>query len=314
MTTSIAIERATLDRCPACRAPDARMRCQRTFRGRRWTLAQCRRCDLQFTSPVPSPDDLQSFYAGRYHAQLRSAGETDAAFGAKYLRYAATLRRHLPTGRVVDIGCSTGLLVRTLRDSGYEAEGIELNHESAAWGRAHYGAEIHTEALEHCFAPESLDAVLLTDVLEHTQHPRDFLRDVATRLVPGGFALITFPDIQSIESRYQQLLAQVFRRDWMWSSCHIPLHVWEFTRATAEACFAAAGFRVLELRRSQLPSEPAATLALAALACPLRLLQWAPLARCCGSQMEFVICKVAADGVRTNSEFSIESDRAVAHA
>jgi SAM-dependent methyltransferase len=268
----------------------------RRYQGKQWALARCCGCGLHFTSPTPSDDELRRFYANEYHQELRDDGETEAAFGTKYHRYADTLGRHLRSGRVVDVGCSTGLLVRVLRDRGYEAEGIELNAQSAAWGREHYRVPIHTQPLEHSvFSPRSLDAVLLTDVLEHTRHPGRFLQRVWELLVPGGYALVTFPDIGSLESRYQRTMARVFRRDWLWSTCHIPLHVWEFTRSTAEACFRNAGFRVVEFRRNHPPSSEQDSLAVTALNLPTRPLQWPAVARHLGTQMEFVIQKIDHD-------------------
>jgi SAM-dependent methyltransferase len=265
---------------------------QRVFLNRQWSLARCGSCRQHFTSPTPNESDLNSFYAGDYHAELRCAGGTEAVFGAKYQRYAEMLARHLSRGRVIDVGCSTGLLVRVLQDRGYDPEGIELNPQSAAWGATHYDVKIRTEPLEKCgFAPASLNAILLTDVLEHTQHPREFLRSAGELLVPGGFVLVTFPDICSIESRYQRMLAKLLRRDAIWKACHIPLHVWEFTRSTAEACFNGAGFRVVEFTRSHLAFDAGGSRALRFLGWPLRLLSMPALARRWGTQMEFVIQK-----------------------
>ena len=284
--------RATLDACPACGAGSVDAVHRRVFRGRVWALARCHACGQHFTSPRPTGDDLRGFYGGDYHAAIRAPGHAEAAFGAKYARYVATLSRHLPRGRVVDVGCGTGLLVRMLRDGGYDAEGVELNASSAAWGREQYGVTIHDRSMERCsFAPASLDAVLLTDVLEHTAQPVAFLRNVRRLLSPRGLVLVTFPDIRSLESRYLGLMARVLRRDWLWSTCHVPLHVWEFTRPTAEACFRAAGFRIAEFRRTQPPPGALPTALLRALAWPGRLLTWAPLAAALGSQMEFVVQK-----------------------
>lgn len=265
---------------------------RRAFRGGEWTLAVCGGCGQYFTSPTPSEAELEGFYAGDYHAALRRAGGAEGAFGEKYRRYVETLGRHLKSGRIMDVGCGTGLLVRMLRDGGYDAEGVELNAESAAWGRQHYGVRIHSRALERCgFAARSLDAVLMTDVLEHTRHPGEFLRGVARLVRPGGVVFVTFPDIASVESRYQRMLARALRREWLWGTCHVPLHVWEFTRATAEACFRSAGFRVAEFRRSQPAAEPAPTLLLRLLGWPSRVLTWRALASRLGTQMEFVIQK-----------------------
>jgi 2-polyprenyl-3-methyl-5-hydroxy-6-metoxy-1,4-benzoquinol methylase len=259
-----------------CGSDEVRALRERTLRYRRWTLARCRGCGLHFTSPIPTEAELNSFYQGDYHRELRTVGATEAAFGPKYERYADTLGRYLRSGRVVDVGCSTGLLVRILCDRGYQAEGIELNRESAEWGRTHYGIQIHGEPLERCrFEPGSLDAVLMTDVLEHTRHPRDYLGEVGRLLRPGGFVMVTFPDIRSVESLYQLMLSRLLKRDWIWDSCRIPSHVWEFTRATAEACFTSAGFRVVEFRRHQpRPDDDSSPLAVRMLNLPIRPLQW----------------------------------------
>jgi len=278
--------------CPMCSSPSRPTEFHRELNGRRWTLARCRGCGQHFTAPIPTEEDMRGFYAGDYHRELRTPGGTEAAFGEKYARYAEALGRHLPAGRVVDVGCATGLLVRMLRDRGYEAEGIELNPESAAWGRSHYGVSIQNVPLERSgIAPGSLNALLFTDVLEHTGHPRDYLREAGRLLVPGGIALVTFPDLLSAESRYRRALSRLLRRDWLWTNCHVPLHTWEFTPKTAKACFAAAGFRVVEFRRSQAPHERPGSPALNLLDAPTRLLSRSPLSGLLGTQMEFVIRK-----------------------
>ncbi len=283
----------TIEPCPACGSDSPRRLHEREFLNRRWTLAHCASCGQHFTSPTPTEADLRAFYAGDYHGELRTEGGSEAAFGEKYRRYADTLARHLQSGRVVDVGCSTGLLVRLLCDRGYQAEGVELNQQSAAWGSAQYGVRIHTQTLDNCgFAQESLDAVLLTDVLEHTRHPMEFLRSVARFLAPNGLVMVTFPDIRSLESLYQRALAKLTGRNWLWRSCHIPLHVWEFTPRTAESCFSAAGFRVVEFRRSQPPFERASSGLVRLAELPIRLLSWATFGRWQGTQMEFVIQRV----------------------
>lgn len=266
---------------------------RRCFQDREWSLARCRLCGLHFTDPLPTEEEIHGFYQGDYHSGLYAPGKTEVTFGPKYRRYADALGRHLASGRVVDVGCATGLLVRMLRDRGYDAEGVELNSRSAEWGRDHYGVTIHTEPLERCpFEPGSLQALTMTDVLEHTPNPLEFLRMAARFLASGGVVLVTFPDIRSLESRYFYTLSRLLHRDWLWSCCHIPKHTWEFTRHTAEACFAAAGFRVLEFHRSQPPSAtPEGSPILRLLGLPPRVLCLHPLDRWLGTQMEFVIRK-----------------------
>lgn len=281
------------EKCPMCEAIKLRVLREVIRGGNVWKLALCNVCGLHFTSPTPTLQELDSFYAGDYHSSLRTEGATEASFGSKFERYADALGRHMSSGRVVDIGCSTGLLVRILRDRGFQSEGIELNSKNAEWGRSHYNIQINTMPLEQRgYAPESLDAILMTDVLEHMQHPRDYLRMAAQFIKPGGLVLVTFPDIHSIESRYQYALSKLLGRDWLWEKCHVPLHVWEFTKKTAEACFASAGFRLIEFRRHQPRDVDRAHLAVKLLNLPLRPIQWPVGSRLFGTQMEFIIAKI----------------------
>jgi 2-polyprenyl-3-methyl-5-hydroxy-6-metoxy-1,4-benzoquinol methylase len=303
---------ASMEPCPACGADGAETIWSRPFRNRFWELARCRACRLHFTTPTPSEEELRAFYAGNYHASLREGEGTDRAFGRKYERYADRVASFMrPGGRVVDVGCSTGLLVRMLCDRGFDAEGIELNEESAAWGRERYGARIHTLPIERCgIAEGSLDGIILTDVLEHMRHPGVALRGIVRHLAIGGRALVTFPDIESIESRYRRALARILRRPWMWSCCRAPLHVWEFTPESARACFAGAGCEIRQFVRTHVPIEQHRAWALRAIEAPVALIGVGPIARLCGSQMEFVIERTRA--VDDASLPSVESARRAA--
>jgi SAM-dependent methyltransferase len=222
---------------------------------------------------------------------LRAPGATEKEFGAKFARYRDSVLQFVKSGRSLDIGTATGLFPSLLKQAGFEAEGIEFNPESARWGQQHYGVTIRTCALgKGGEARESYDLISMTDVLEHTEHPLRFLQGVRDYLKPGGFMLITFPDITSPESTYLRFWSRVLQRDWIWSCCHIPLHVWEFTAPTARVMFHKAGFDVAGLRRSQEPPADASGIS-SLLRLPLRLLNIPIVARLAGTQMEFVIRK-----------------------
>jgi SAM-dependent methyltransferase len=177
-----------------------------------------------------------------------------------------------------------------LKAAGFDAEGTEFNRASAEWGAAHYGIRIRNGGLEQIASElDCFDLISMTDVLEHTEHPLHSLQTVKRSLKPGGYMLVTFPDIRSLESRYQQYLARLTGRDWIWQCCRIPLHVWEFTPATAREMFDKAGFDVVGFTRSQEPDPlPGIT---AVLTLPLNALRVPQLGRLFGTQMEFILKK-----------------------
>jgi SAM-dependent methyltransferase len=263
----------------------------RTASAKEYRLAVCLRCGQHYCDPPPTLDEIVGFYQGDYHSELRLADGTEKAFGAKFARYRDWILSFIRSGRSIDIGTATGLFPSLLKAAGFKSEGTEYNRASAEWGSAHYGVPIRVGGLEQIAAElNSYDLISMTDVLEHTEHPLHALQAASASLKPSGYMLITFPDIRSLESQYQRTLVKLTGRDWLWRCCHIPLHVWEFTPATARAMFDKAGFDVVGFRRSQVSEDPLSGIA-GMLTLPLRALSVPWLARRFGTQMEFIIRK-----------------------
>jgi 2-polyprenyl-3-methyl-5-hydroxy-6-metoxy-1,4-benzoquinol methylase len=273
--------------CPLCGRP-AILIYQRIFRDRKWSMARCP-CGLRFTHPPPTLDEIVSFYRTDYHGALTHGA--DQNFLAKFSGYADIIARHVSGGRSLDVGCTTGLLPHLLRQRGFDAEGLEVNPRTAAWGTQTYGVPIAVGTFEeYCGAPGKLNVLSMTDVVEHTLDPMATLRKANTLLRPGGSALISFPDITSAKSRYYQMLARVLGRDWLWNTCHIPQHTWEFTRPVAVRCFAAAGFSLTWFGRTDGPDNDFSG-RLGVLSWPVRPLNLRPLAKLLGTGMIFLLRK-----------------------
>src|SRR5262249_50735615 len=152
------------------------------------------------------------------------------------------------------------------------------------------GVEIQDEPLrDGLFESGRFDLVIMADVLEHAVTPLNYLKMVRSFLKPGGFMFVSFPDIGSPESRYWFMVSKIVRRRLVWTNCHIPHHIWEFTRSTAAKMFREAGFEVAGFRRDQPRPERHASLPLRFLSLPTHLLRLPGIAGACGTQMEFLI-------------------------
>lgn len=276
-----------------CQAARTAFLLRKKFHDRSYWLARCRECGQHFCHPTPSDAEISDFYSGDYHEQLRAPGATEKEFGAKFTAYRDWIVQFLRGGRSLDIGAATGLMPSLLKQSGFDAEGIEYNPASAKWGEQHYGVRIRIgDVRQYCHELGTFDLISMTDVLEHMQQPLEFLRTVCAHLKPGGFMLITFPDIQSIESRYMRLWSRILRRDWIWYCCHVPLHVWEFTPTTARAMFDSAGLDVAGFRRRH---EHVDTdhVVFKFLFLPMRLVKIPAIGNGLGTQMQFMLRKHA---------------------
>ena len=278
--------------CPNC-GSSSTVRIFRRDTTREWYLARCNACKQHFTDPQPTLEDIVSFYGDGYHEELLTVEMTRAAFGPKFGSYANWITQHLRTGgRTLDIGCSTGLFPCLLKERGFAAEGLELNSTTAKFAREQFKIPVTSQPFETAeYSPASFSLVSMTDVLEHSLSPIKTLERVHAILESGGHALITFPDISSVESQYFHSVARLTGRDWLWQNCHVPLHTWEFTRPTAEALFHRTGFRVAAFRRSHVVLDEKRGTLLSVLYLPSRMLSVPPLSRLLGTQLEFLIQK-----------------------
>src|SRR5207247_10814971 len=79
----------------------------------------------------------------------------------------AILRRltGLRGGRVLEVGCGSGLFLRFLREAGYTVEGVETSAPDAAYARNSLGLTVHEGALEDLLLERrGYDAVVMVYV------------------------------------------------------------------------------------------------------------------------------------------------------
>src|SRR6266480_4533109 len=189
--------------CPMCKTIGKKILGKRIYLGETFYLARCKHCGQHFCVPLPDDVLIHHFYEGDYHDNLRVPGGSEKGFYDKFVRYRKWVLQFMKQGRSLDIGTATGLFPTLLKEAGFDAEGLEMNEASARWGETQYGVRIRVGVLETSGAElQSYDFISMTDVLEHTNHPLQFLLLVNEYLKPGGLMLVTFPDINSVESRY----------------------------------------------------------------------------------------------------------------
>lgn len=170
-------------------------------------LRSCRHCGLRFRWPKEIPEFNEKFYQNSYK---ESGYTTDLPDSATLKRFVAenfadspkdfssqiaVLKELLPNGRVLDFGCSWGYGTYQLAHAGYDAFGFEISHPRAALGRDHLGVRIidDLEAL-HGLAPQSVDGIFASHVLEHITSLHGIFELFAKILRPGGIAVIMVPN------------------------------------------------------------------------------------------------------------------------
>jgi 2-polyprenyl-3-methyl-5-hydroxy-6-metoxy-1,4-benzoquinol methylase len=149
----------------------------------------------------------------------------------------ALLQRHVEPCRVLDLGCGAGAFTQRLIDHGYDAVGIDVDTRAYDAGGKVWQADLNGDWVEGTWP-----AISAVEVIEHLENPRHFFRQAAQHLTPGGWCLVTTPNIESAASRVMFLIRGEYR--WFEHGAHYrtsghitPLTQWLLDQAAGEAGF-----------------------------------------------------------------------------
>jgi len=148
----------------------------------------CKSCMLGMTLPKASVTQSEYSKAPRYSESYASQEKKFRGYLRTFLTW---VRNFISKGRLLDIGCSTGLLVDEASQMGFEAEGIDLDENAIDYGRRS-GRRIKLGSLGKAAEP-SYDILTLSHTLEHVPEPLGFLEVCAGHLKPGGYLAIAVP-------------------------------------------------------------------------------------------------------------------------
>jgi SAM-dependent methyltransferase len=166
--------------------------------GRHGDLLRCRQCGAVEQPSLPGGVDLHGLYRDMRDSSYLSEEVGRRATAARLL---GLIAEHVPSGRLLDIGCGFGLLLDEARSRGYETLGIELSRDAAAHARGALGLDVREIPLEEVDDPDGFDVVTLVDVLEHLEDPVGGIARCAGLLRPGGVLCVATPDPSSLAAR-----------------------------------------------------------------------------------------------------------------
>jgi 2-polyprenyl-3-methyl-5-hydroxy-6-metoxy-1,4-benzoquinol methylase len=194
-------------------------------------IVRCNRCRLVYTNPRPRADTIS---AGYRRAVDPDYAREDSSRSINAHLSLHTLKRFAHSGRLLDVGCSTGYFLNAARLD-FETQGIELSEWAAKYARERLRLDVVTAGLEDAPWPsEHFDVVALSDVIEHFTDPRAALVRIRSLLRPGGLLYLVTPDIDSLSAR-------LMRGRW-WGLR--PAHVYYFSPRTLGALLRETGFEV----------------------------------------------------------------------
>ncbi len=130
-----------------------------------------------------------NFYLNTIQGHPSVAHTNKSVEGLEYLK------KYLPLGKILAIGCADGMEVKALKGLGYDPIGITLGRTNVDWARENLpDCDIRLMDLHDLdFDPETFDCAFSDNTFEHCFAPMLHLLEVWTVLKPGGKFFINIP-------------------------------------------------------------------------------------------------------------------------
>jgi 2-polyprenyl-3-methyl-5-hydroxy-6-metoxy-1,4-benzoquinol methylase len=141
------------------------------------------------------------------------------------------------------IGCGTGATEAVLVAQGRQVHGVDISPEAIEVARGRLTSARVIAADDRCpFAPESLDGLVLADVLEHIPMAWEALASFSKAVRPGGWVVISVPNMRGLDV----LLRFFLLGDWLEHPSGIfdATHVQVMSRRRLARWCESAGLRV----------------------------------------------------------------------
>jgi len=190
-------------------------------------IQKCVSCGLGVTIKIPSQNYTQYHRDNQYH-------ENEPLFRHIFLKRLQIIEKLKSPGKVLEIGSSTGVMLKLFQDDGWEVLGIEPSKTACEIANQRGIKTINSSFEKASLIKSSFDVVILNHVLEHLKNPKLIFDKCQKVLKSGGIIFIDVPNFGSLSSR-------IWKSRWPYL---LPdEHNWHFTHRSLNKLFSSTGFK-----------------------------------------------------------------------
>lgn len=205
--------------------------------GNTFDIYECKQCNTSFVLPVDFTTEIyQAIYKNaefvpgynRYYYYRKQAKASKDALkflaDAESMYWAVQEVLHNFKGKnILEVGSGFGYLTYAIHQKGYDIRGVDISATAVAeatntFGALYECADVFDFYKNHL---EEYDLIILTEVIEHLEHPVAFMECLYKMLKKGGKIFVTTPN-KSVSSLKDP-----------WMSDLPPVHLWWFSEQSA---------------------------------------------------------------------------------
>ena len=212
-----------------------------------FTLVKCERCGFVYQNPRPTQSEMGQYYPTDYEPYFtEDYSNWISRFVYQYgiekrYRIINSIKGRTRSGRLLDIGCSTGIFLNiSRRHKSYEVWGTELSEHAAKIAQERYKLNVFQGTLEEANYPTNFfDVVTLWDVLEHLPDPSATLNEISRITKPLANLVLRVPNYDSFD-------AKLFGPSW--AGIDLPRHNYVFSKQSLTQLLSKKGFTVNSIK------------------------------------------------------------------
>ncbi len=208
-----------------------------------FNIVKCSKCDFIFLNPRPDQDTIEDFYPPGFYKNNYSL-----FYKALHLFYQLEqksnvdfIKRHKPSGKLLDVGCGPGNFISLMRQEGYDVYGIEISKDAKGIIPDFLKSRVYEGNLEDIdFSANSFDIITMLQSLEHMHNLDKLMQSIRRILKPDGVLYISIPNAHFFE--FSLFGPYCFHLD-------VPRHLYFFNKKTLKQFLFKNSFRRITFSR-----------------------------------------------------------------
>lgn len=201
-------------------------------------FVECQQCSLTMINPRPVYANILKGYTEDYSQGYINKKDKKIRRAKRKVR---KMKKIIPQGRWLDIGCSAGFILSVAKAANYDTYGIEIDPLGIKHARETLGLDNIFQGTfeEHQFDENFFDIITLYDVIEHVQDLNEIVRELKRILNKDGIIEIWTPDIG-----HWRVPKALFE----WEAIKPSEHLYYFDKSTLSMLLNKHGLKIIKKR------------------------------------------------------------------
>ena len=212
-----------------------------TVSQKKFQIENCKSCGFKFTNPRPDQYEIGEYYkAESYISHTNTSKGLIAQIYHAVRKYTLKSKLniindlYLEKGKLLDVGCGTGMFLNEARKNGWKVNGVEPDLGAREIAEKINKITIKTEVLTS-FYQEQFNVITMWHVLEHINLLNETIDWLKERLSENGALIIAVPNYESKDAEIYQA---------QWAAYDVPRHLYHFSQKSIKQLFDQKGFRL----------------------------------------------------------------------